>query len=218
MKSFYSSIQSVAPTDRLFEIQTVINWLGLVLVWDMSCAVGDSELHHQDLPFNNAMWYLLMSTRTAYSAVITADQSWAVQPYRAFVAPTKKWGGGGGAPKGILSINLFPMSMVSMVGIVLLGDYSCCASPRSHCLLFDPLQACKNRGGRKAWEHLSHVWCQWVCTCVATKMTSSSLGHTKHPVTTFITHSCQHDTRPLHCWPPHSNELGECRTLGGKPE
>ena len=80
----------------------------------MSCAVGDSELHHQDLPFNNAMWYLLMSTRTAYSAVITAEQTWAVQPYRVFVAPTKKWGGG--APKGILYINLFPMSMVSMVG------------------------------------------------------------------------------------------------------
>ena len=129
----------------------------------------------------------------------------------------KKVRGGGGHPRAFSPLTFFPCLLFSWL-VVLLGDYSCCASPRSHCLLFDPLQACKNRGGRKAWEHLSHVWCQWVCTCVATKMTSSSLGHTEHPVTTFITHSCQHDTRPLHYWPPHSNELGECRTLWGKPE
>lgn len=59
----------------------------------------------------------------------------------------KKVRGGGGAPKGILSINLFPMSMVSMVGSTSWWLQLLCITSFSLSALWSLTSLQKQRGG-----------------------------------------------------------------------
>ena len=125
MKICYSSVQSLALTDCLSEIQTVINWLGLASVWDMSCVQWVTLSYaHQDLPFNNAMRYLLhvdeyrVCLLHCYHSRAKLGRV-AVQSSCCTYVCTKKVRGGHPRVFSLLKIDPFrapSMSMVSMVG------------------------------------------------------------------------------------------------------
>lgn len=125
MKICYSSVQSLALTDCLSEIQTVINWLGLASVWDMSCVQWVTLSYaHRDLPFNNAMRYLLhvdeyrVCLLHCYHSRAKLGRV-AVQSSCCTYVCTKKVRGGHPRVFSLLKIDPFrapSMSMVSMVG------------------------------------------------------------------------------------------------------